>query len=227
MACSTSRRNCLTAQRFDGAIVYGQFVSYTCLPGFSTDLRSKSKMKSQLTCKEDGFVPAVSEGCLLVLGQVGSQTRPFDSSVCWVRVSVAVVGSAFNWMALGSRIKYSCPVGITVTGRTSDSSTLSAVCAVFWQLLVPTSLELRSTFCSAPCRHASYGQSLIYTCEPGYVMSDGSTTFERECEGSGHLPPVHQCRTSSIFVASYLLVLHFAHNGEKRCLCFQQASCRD
>ena len=59
------QRSSLIAQWFDGAIVYGQLVSYTSLPGFSTDLRNKSKTKSQLTCKGDGFVPAVPESCLL------------------------------------------------------------------------------------------------------------------------------------------------------------------
>ena len=85
-------------------------------------------MKSQLTCKKDGFVP---EGGLLCLGQVGSRLRPFDSSVCWVRVNVTVVGSAFTWMILGSRIQYTCPVGVAIIGRISDSSPLSAVCGVF------------------------------------------------------------------------------------------------
>ena len=89
--------------------------------------------------------------------------------------------------------QYKCPVGITITGRISNSSPLSAVCVVFWsierwkvekQLLVPTSVCQRVS-CEAPSAvlHAVmrvYGQRVIYTCVSEYKMSDGSTTFERE-----------------------------------------------
>ena len=189
----------LTPQWFDGAIVFGQCVPCTRLSW------NKSKTKSQLTCKEDGFVLAVPEGVSCFLGQVGSRTRPFGG-VCWVRVNVAVVGSAFIRITLGSRINFTCPVGITITGRISDSNPLSAVCGVFWsigggvekQLLVPTSVCQRVS-CGAPSAVLQavtrvYGHRMIYPCEPGYVMSDGSTTFEREREGYGHVPPVHKYR---------------------------------
>ena len=66
------------------------------------------------------------------------------------------------------------------------------------QLLVPTSVCQRVS-CEAPSAVLHpvmrvYGQRVIYTCVSEYKMSDGSTTFEREREGSGHLAPVHKYR---------------------------------
>ena len=71
--------------------------------------------------------------------------------------------------------QYTCPVGITITGRISNSSPLSAVCVVDWRWKVEKTAvgddigmsegELWSTFCSAPCRHASlWAESDLHLC---------------------------------------------------------------
>ena len=70
----------------------GTSFKYTC-PVENHGLMVHSCM---VTCKKDGFGPAVPEGGPLCLGQVGSRLRPFDSSVRWVRVNVTVVGYAFT-----------------------------------------------------------------------------------------------------------------------------------
>jgi len=195
-----------SASRPDVAVVYGQTVTYTCLSGFATNPKDVSTTTSQLSCEEDGFVPRMPETCSPVVCN-----KPEFQDVERVTVSVGcdevADDSRFKWITLDARITYNCGEGFTITGETSGAKSVTAVCGASGDVEVEGSQESLPTSichrvrCGKPAAviHAQLrleddGQKAVYTCDAGYATSEGKTTFETQCEATGHFSPVDQCQ---------------------------------
>lgn len=190
-----------SASRPDVALVFGQVVTYTCLPGFARNPKDVSTTTSEMSCTENGFVPLAPQICMPLV----CDRQEFDN-VNYTRVSVGCNesdDSTFNWLVLGSRVTYFCLTGFTFTGQSSGAMSISAECGASGALelegvALPTSICQRVN-CGTPpiVLHSSQrliGQNVEYTCDAGYATSDGNTTFVIECQHCGHFSPVHQCR---------------------------------